>query len=131
MAARIGRGVRSRARSDEEAQSTVEFAFVLPLFFGLLALLFQVALVGRDEILVVHAARAGAREASVTANPDRVRAAATRSLPGAVVHIARRGEVGEPVEVDVTYTSVTDLPLVGPMLPDLTLHARAVMRVER
>jgi len=60
-----------------------------------------------------------------------VRAAATRSLPGAVVHIARRGEVGEPVEVDVTYTSVTDLPLVGPMLPDLTLHARAVMRVER
>lgn len=131
MAARTGRSVRVSARSDEGAQSTVEFAFVLPLFFGLLALLFQVALVGRDEILVVHAARAGAREASVTADAGRVRAAATRGLPGAVVRVTRRGAVGEPVEVDVTYASATDLPLVGPLLPDLTLHARAVMRVER
>ena len=104
---------------------------MLPLFFGLLALVFQVALVGRDEILVVHAARAAAREASVTADRARIDAAATRTLPGAVVHVARRGRVGEPVEVDVTYTSNTDLPIVGAMLPDLTLHGRAVMRVER
>jgi Flp pilus assembly protein TadG len=131
MAARIGRGVRGRAHPDGAGQSTVEFALVLPLFFALLVLLFQVALVGRDEVLVVHAARAAAREASVTADPARVRAAATRALPGAVVQVSRRGRVGEPVEVDVTYTSVTDLPVVGAMLPDLTLHARAVMRVER
>jgi Flp pilus assembly protein TadG len=131
MGAHLRRGVRSRARPDGGGQSTVEFALVLPLFFGLLALVFQVALVGRDEILVVHAARSAAREASVTADPARIGAAATRTLPGAIVRVARRGAVGEPVEVDVTYTSVTDLPLVGAMLPDLTLHARAVMRVER
>jgi Flp pilus assembly protein TadG len=131
MAAHIRRDARVRARPDTAGQSTVEFALVLPLFFGLLVLVFQVALVGRDEILVVHAARAAAREASVTADRARIDAAATRTLPGAVVRVARRGRVGEPVEVDVTYTSVTDLPLVGAMLPDLTLHGRAVMRVER
>jgi Flp pilus assembly protein TadG len=131
MAAHVRRDARVSARPDTAGQSTVEFALVLPLFFGLLVLVFQVALVGRDEILVVHAARAAAREASVTADPARIDAAATRSLPGAVVRVARRGRVGEPVEVDVTYTSETDLPIVGSMLPDLTLHARAVMRVER
>jgi Flp pilus assembly protein TadG len=131
MTGDFGLGARVCARPGEAGQSTVEFALVLPLFFGLLALVFQVALVGRDEILVVHAARAAAREASVTADPARIGAAATRSLPDAVVRVAHRGRVGEPVEVDVTYTSKTDLPLVGAMLPDLTLHARAVMRVER
>jgi Flp pilus assembly protein TadG len=109
----------------------VEFALLLPLFFALLALVFQVALVGRDEILVVHAARAAAREAALTTDPARIVAAGTRALPGAVVRVVRRGPVGEPVEVDVTYTSVTDLPVVGSLLPDLTLRERAVMRVER
>ena len=109
----------------------MEFALVLPLFFALVVLVFQVALVGRDEILVVHSARAAAREAALTNDAARIAAAATRALPGAVVHVARRGAVGEPVEVDVTYTSATDLPVVGSVLPDLTLHQRAVMRVER
>jgi Flp pilus assembly protein TadG len=131
MAAHSRRGARSPARPDTAGQSTVEFALVLPLFFGLLVLVFQIALVGRDEILVVHAARAAVREASVTTDRARIAAAATRTLPGAVVRVTRRGRVGEPVEVDVTYTSETDLPLVGAMLPDLTLHGRAVMRVER
>jgi Flp pilus assembly protein TadG len=131
MAAHIRRDARACARPDTAGQSTVEFALVLPLFFGLIVLLFQVALVGRDEILVEHAARAAVREASVTADPARITAAARRTLPGAVVRVARRGRVGEPVEVEVTYTSETDLPLVGAMLPDVTLHGRAVMRVER
>ena len=52
-----GRSARSRARSDR-GQATVELALVLPLVFGLLVLVFQIALVARDEVLVVHAARA-------------------------------------------------------------------------
>jgi len=131
MAAKIRRGGRACVRPGERGQSTVEFALILPLFFALLALVFQVALVGRDEILVVHAARAAVREASVTADPARIDAAATRTLRGAVVHVTRRGPVGAPVEVEITYASPTDLPVVGALLPDLTLHARAVMRVER
>jgi len=125
------RGARVSARRGSAGQSTVEFALVLPLFFALLVLVFQVALVGRDEIVVTHAARAAVREASVTSNLAAITAAATPTLPGAQVIVIRRGAVGEPVEVEVTYVSRTDLPLVGALVPDLTLRSSAVMRVER
>lgn len=131
MAGGTGRGAHARARPDHAGQSTVEFALVLPLFFVLLVLIFQVALVARDEVLVTHAARAAVREASVTSDAARVVDAGRRSLAGAVVRVVRRGAVGDAVEVDVSYVSATDLPLVGMLLPDLTLHAHAVMRVER
>ena len=56
-----GRDARGSAcpdrSSSESGQATVELAFVLPLLFALLALLFQITLIGRDELLVVHAAR--------------------------------------------------------------------------
>jgi len=125
------RGAGVSARRGSAGQSTVEFALVLPLFFALLVLVFQVALFGRDEIVVTHAARAAVREASVTPNLAAITAAATRTLPGAQVAVIRRGAVGEPVEVEVTYVSRTDLPLVGALIPDLTLRSSAVMRVER
>jgi hypothetical protein len=130
-----GRGARSRARSDqshsEQGQATVELALVLPLIFGMLILLFQVAVVARDDILVVHAARDAAREATVSGDPALVAAAAHRTLPGAAVTIVRRGGVAEPVEVAIVFVAHTDLPLVGALLPDVTLHGGAVMRVER
>jgi Flp pilus assembly protein TadG len=119
------------ARRGEAGQSTVEFALVLPLFFALLVLVFQVAVVGRDEILVTHAARAAVREATVTSDPAAIAAAATRSLPGADVEVVQRGAVGQPVEVRVTYVAPTNVPVVGSFIPDLTLRASAVMRVER
>jgi len=124
-----GRSARSRARSDR-GQATVELALVLPLVLGLLVLVFQIALVARDEVLVVHAARDAVREATVTREATRVVAAGRRNLPGAMVRMVRRGRVGEPVEVAITYVSRTDLPLIGALLPDLTLHGRSVMRVE-
>ncbi len=120
----------TRARSDH-GQATVELALVLPLVFGMLVLVFQVALVARDDILVVHAARDAAREATVSADPGRIAAAAHRTLPGAEVRIVRRGDVAEPVEVAITFVSRTALPLVGALIPDVTLHGAAVMRVER
>jgi hypothetical protein len=126
---RSARGARDGARP-ESGQSTVEFALVLPLLFVMFVLVFQIALVGRDQMLVVHAARDAAREASVTSLPARIQAAAERTLPGASVRVLRRGRPGEPVEVEITYVARTDLPAVGVLLPDVTLHARAVMRVE-
>jgi hypothetical protein len=130
-----GRGARTRAFPDptrsNPGQATVELAVVLPLFFALLVLLFQVALVARDEVLVIHAARVAAREASVTDDRERIAATANQVLPRGQVRVLRRGRVGEPVEVEVVYASPTDLPMVGALLPDVTLRARAVMRVER
>jgi hypothetical protein len=125
-----GRDAGSRARPDR-GQSTVEFALVLPLLVAFLVLLFQVAVVVRDQILVVHAARDAAREAAVTHDLGRVRRAATRTLPGASVRVVRRGAPGDTVEVLVSYVAPTDLPLVGALLPDVTLRSDAVMRVER
>jgi len=133
-----GRNVREGARSDhgsahrtDHGQATVELALVLPLVFALLALVFQIALVARDEIVVTHAARDAAREATVSRDPSRITAAAQQNLPGATVRVVRRGGVGEPVEVAISYVTRTKLPLVGVLLPDITLHGRSVMRVER
>ena len=115
----------------QRGQSTVEFALLLPLVvFAALAVL-QVAFVVRDQLAVVHAAREAARAASVHRDPGEAVAAAHRTLPGADVEVGRRGDVGDPISVEVSYRSVTNLPLVGPLFPDPKLGSRAVMRVER
>jgi hypothetical protein len=109
----------------------VEFAFVLPLLvLGMLAIV-QTGLVVRDQLGVVHAAREGVRAASVDPEPGRAVRAVHRVMPGADVHVGERPEVGGEITVDVSYTSVTDLPLVGVLFPDPNLHASATMRVER
>ncbi len=135
-----GRGARSCARPDhpdtdicggDHGQATVELALVLPLVFAMLVLLFQIALVARDEILVVHAARDAAREATLTGDSASIAAAARRSVPGATVEVIRRGGVGQPVEIAVSSVSHTDLPLVGALVPDLTLHSTTAMLVEQ
>jgi len=112
----------------ERGQATVEFALLLPLMVMAVLAVIQVALVVRDHVAVVHAAREAARAASVDADPRR---AASRALAGAEVHVGPRPAVGEPITVEVTYTSKTNLPLVGPLFPDPELQATAVMRVEK
>ena len=118
-------------RARERGQATVEFALVLPVLVLALLAVLQVALVVRDHVAVVHAAREAARAASVDPDPGRAVRVAHATLPGADVHVGARPRVGEPIAVVVTYESHTDLPLVGPLFPDPTLRSRVVMRVER
>ncbi len=117
-----------RSRSREQGQATVELALVLPVVVLALLAVIQVALVVRDRVALVHAAREAARAASVDADPGR---AARRTLPGAEVRVGPRPEVGEPIAVVVTYRSATDLPLVGALFPDPLFRSRVVMRVEK
>ena len=118
--------------TDRQAgQATVEFALLLPLVVFAALVVLQVGLIVRDHVAVVHAAREAARAASVDPDPGRAVKAARRTLPDAEVSVGDRPAVGEPVAVEVTYQSVTDLPLVGALFPDPTLRARSVMRVER
>ena len=120
-----------RGGGTEHGQATVEFAFILPfVIFAALAVI-QVALVVRDQMGVVHAAREAARAASVDPDPSRAVRAARRSLPGATVDVSARPKVGGEITVTVHYTSSTDLPLVGALFPDPDLHASASMRVEK
>jgi hypothetical protein len=118
-------------RRTEHGQAAVELALALPFVATLVLLVLQAALVARDQVLVVHAARGAVREASVGGSTDDVVGVARRSLPGADVEVDRRSEVGSEVTVAVRYRSRTDVPIVGALGPAPVLEARAVMRRER
>jgi hypothetical protein len=126
-----GASSHARRRRPQGGQATAEFALVLPCLLLFLLLVVQVALVARDYVLVVHAARAAVREASVDAGSRRVHAAATNVLPGARVEVGPRGDVGEPITVKVRYTVHTDVPIIGALLPDREITSTSVMRAER
>ena len=115
----------------EGGQATAELAVVLPVVLLLALTLIQAALVLRDDLAVANAAREAARAASLDPDPARAERAAAAVLPGATVSSGPRPPVGELVHVRVTYRSTTDLPVVGPLLPDPLLEARVAMRVER
>lgn len=111
----------------------MEFALVLPFVALLAALIVQVGLVLRAQVLVVHAAREGARAASVATGvrDEAARRAAERS--------SDRGIDGIVVEVEEDETDVTVivrrpmrvwLPFLGELLPVFDLQARATMRIE-
>ena len=125
-----GAGCRGPA-GREHGQATVELVLAFPVVLVLVVAVVQAMLVVRDQLVVVHAAREAARAASVHPDPSRPAAAAAAVMPGTVVRPLRRPPPGELVTVEVVYRSPTDLPVVGPLLPDPELSARAVMRVEQ
>jgi hypothetical protein len=129
------RPTRRAARAAAEAgQATVELALVLPLVCLLLLAVVQVALVARDAVLVVHAAREAVREAAVTAAREAARRSAEAGSgltgPRLTVVVTRRDPPGGQVHVAVHYRAPTDVPLIGPIVPDIRLSSTATMRVE-
>jgi Flp pilus assembly protein TadG len=124
----------TRPRRDARGQASVELALVLPLVALLLLAVVQVALIARDAVLVVHAAREAVREAAVTAAPGAARTAAEAGSgltgPRLTVKVNRRGPPGGQVQVTVNYRAPTDVPLVGALVPDVRLSSGATMRVE-
>lgn len=125
---------RVRRAELDRGQAAVELALVLPVVLLVLLLVVQVGLVGRDQVLVVHAAREAARAAAVGEPDAQVRAAAARAGPLVAsrlrVTVERRGGPGGDVTVRISYRCPTDLPLIGPLVPDLDLQAEVVMRQE-
>lgn len=121
------------SRRNEAGQAAVEVALVLPLLAILLLLVVQTALVVRDQVLVVHAAREAARAAAVDPSPAAARraalAAASLDADRLVVRVEAHG-AGRPVAVTVSYRSVTIAPMIGLLVPDVVLEGRASMRRE-
>ena len=115
-------------------QATVELALALPVVAMALLLVVQVAFVAQAQILVVHAAREGARAAAVDPQPGAaVRAA--RSTPGLRpsglrVTTSPRGPSGSIIRVTVHYRARTEVPLVGLLVGDVDVEATVAMRVE-
>lgn len=119
----------------ERGQATVELALALPLVAGILLVLVQVGLVVRDQVLTAHAAREAVRAAAVD---DRAGAARSAAVDGSgldaerlTVRVGPRGRPGGRVRVEVAYRAPTDVPLVGPLVGQVTLTASTTMRVEQ
>jgi Flp pilus assembly protein TadG len=122
-----------RERRREGGQAAVELALVLPLVVMLFLCLAQVALVVRDDVLVVHGAREAARRAAVDPSPAGPRSAALAGSGLSADRLdveMRRDTTGGTVEATLRYRSPTDLPLIGLLLPDVPLAAKATMREE-
>lgn len=120
--------------ADDDGQATVELALVLaPILFIALAVL-QVGLVWRDQLMVVHAAREGARAAAVGGDESMVRAAALGSTsldPGRLsVSLSRGSQSRAVVTVTVVYGPPTSLGLFGALLANRRLSAEATMMLE-
>lgn len=124
-----------RRQRGSEGQAAVELALALPLVALLLLALVQLGFLVRDQVLVVHAAREGVRQAAVDASVDAARRAAAGSSGLApdrmTVSMSGRGGPGSHVRITVTYRAPTDVPLVGAAVGDLQMHASATMRVEK
>lgn len=124
-----------RSRRGDEGQAAVELALVLPLVALLLLALVQVALVVRDQVLVVHAAREAARAAAVDPTPRAARRAALAGAPLAAdrlsLELSGHGKGGRQVDVEISYRSPTNASIVGALIPDIVLRAQASMRREQ
>lgn len=127
-------GCHRRARGDQ-GQAAVELALVLPLVALLALVLVQVALVVRDQVLVIHVAREAARAVAVEDGADvagqAARAGGSLAPDRLDVEVSGRGAPGSRATVAIRYASPTDVPLVGALVADVNLSGRATMRVER
>jgi len=116
-------------------QAAVELALVLPVVVVALLVVVQIALVSRDQIVVIHAAREGARAAAVAPPAQRAALAgiaagrATRGLDTGRVSVATTSGSGR-VRVTVRYGPVTRVPLVGALLGGRSVSATATMAIE-
>ena len=118
----------------EAGSATVEFVLVLPLIVLVLVACLEVAGLARTRVVVVAAAREGARVAATHPDPSEA-VAAVRSALGeplgdvARISVARPHVVGRPATVEVSVTQSLKAPLLDAL--SVTLHGRSTMRVER
>ena len=116
----------------DAGQATVEIALLLPLVMLLLLGVIQVAVVATRQVAVTHAAREAARAAAAAGGTDgdgeRAGRAAT-SLDPARLEIVLTHDAGS-VRATVTFRDPTDVPLVGPLVPDLDLVSSVSFREE-
>lgn len=118
----------------EKGQSSVELALSLPIVFLLLMALLQTVVIARDHIQLNHAAREAAREAAVSDNrstPRRAAVARTTLDPSRLkVDVTGQRQGSRRVRAKLSYEVPTKVPVVGLLVPDVTLEAEAAMRRE-
>ncbi len=110
----------------------IELALAMPVLCLLLLAIVQFAVVARDQLTMIEAARAAVRAASVSADPA---GSATVSARATIRSDTRTAVVdtsvnGRFVTVSVTVINPTDVPLIGLLLPDVRVTGDATMILE-
>ena len=131
MPSAVRRSSRGPGRSSQSGQSTVELVLVAPFLALMLLTVVQVGLLVRTRLLVTHAAREAVRVAAVGVGDGEVRAAAAAAadLDPARLRVSVR-RTGGRATVELRYTEVTDVPLVGSLVGDAVFEASTTMRLE-
>lgn len=120
----------------ERGSATVEFALVMPLLLVVILAVVQVGLLLRDQLVLTQAARAGAREASVSPSDEEVRSAVVSAAAGLdpsalSTEVQRVGAQGEPVTVSLAYAVPVRVPLASWLVGEgVVLRAGATFRQE-
>jgi uncharacterized protein (UPF0333 family) len=114
----------------DRGQSSLELALSLPLVLVFMLLFVQVAVVVRDQLAVQAAARDGARAASAAAGTAAAAARAARAATALHPLTVTASPSQQTITVTVRYVQRTTVPIVGPLLPDVTLTATATMVLE-
>lgn len=119
-----------RERRRDQGQAAVELALALPLVCVVLLGVVQVGVIVRDQLAVQAAAREGARAAAASADPVAAANAAVAARSGVDPLAVQVASGGGRVTVVVRYVDPTDVPLIGLLLPDVTVVAEVTMSLE-
>lgn len=118
------------AAQDQRGQATVELAVLLPVVITLLLVVLQVALVVRDQMVVLHATRAAGRAVIVEPSESVAREAVERSgAPGASTSVDGPLRPGSLVTVTVSMAP-TEVPIVGRVLAGRRITERLTVQIE-
>jgi hypothetical protein len=101
----------------------------MPLLCMLMLAVVQLAVVLRDQLAVIEAARVAARAAAVASDPGGAAVAAASRLLDGRARVTTTDD-GEQVTVSVALLNPTDVPLVGFVLPDIEVRGRSSMLLE-
>ena len=129
-------GRRGRSGTSQSGSATIEFVLVLPLVLTMAMAMLQIGLFANDRLVLEDAARAGARQASVSSDNASVNQAVVEAATGLhdqqlEVRIERADGAGSAVTVTVVYHDSAAIPLVRWLMPSIIdLTARATMRQE-
>ncbi len=107
----------------------MELALAMPLLCLLLLGIVQIAVVVRDQLVAIEAARAGARAAAVSPDPATAADAAVRHAVSLAARVSTTTHDGY-VTVTVVITNLTDVPLIGVLMRNVELHGTATMILE-
>ena len=110
----------------EKGQATVEFVLLVPAVALVVLLAVQVAVVMREVIVLAHTTREIVRVASLSEQPDSAVQNSLEKYPlkPLEVHVSHDSE---NVMVDVSYTSRTEVPFIGALVPDIRLSQHSSM----